>query len=123
MKIGDRMQIYPRLVLTETGEIKPLSRGRIEGDFDDLADLIDELAHALVEDVGGALEDESDRSGAPGIDALKRYVDGLERLDRGDLDGAALAFQAALDAHPQYTEAEAYLIELQPLVAMADTDQ
>ncbi len=123
MKIGDRMQMYPRLVVTETGEIKPLSRGRIEGDFDDLAELIDDLARALVEDVGGVLEGETDRSGAPGIDALKRYVDGLERLDRGDLDGAAMAFQAALDAHPQYEEAEAYLIEIQPLVAMADTDQ
>ncbi|MBD3334258.1 MAG: tetratricopeptide repeat protein [Candidatus Eisenbacteria bacterium] len=116
-RIGDELRLNARLVETETGEI--LKAHLVEGEMDEIFDLVHQLSRHAVEDLGALYNRPLSQQDAD-LKAFLEYAEGLTYLDRGDYDEARAHFEKALEYSPDYAKAERRYRQVLPLMAMGE---
>lgn len=119
-RLDDELRIDARLVKTETGEI--LKTHTVEGDIEDIFELVDGLAEQVVSALSESQSLPKVKEEA-GFEALVEYSRGLRSLDAGDLAVAYKHFQKSATMSPDFEKASTRIRQLQPLVELADASR
>lgn len=120
-KVGDQLQANVRFVDAETGRIDTERYARIQGSFDQIFDLQDELAHKLIQNLNVQAQPQELQKmqtvlkATHSPEAYRFYQQGVQLLRDGgyaQMDEARQAFEQARKADPNYALAYAGLAEI-----------
>lgn len=120
-KVGQQLQANVRLVDTETGQIDPQRFARINGNFEQIFDLQEDLAQKLIQNLNVQAQPQELKDmqtllkATQSPEAYRFYQEGVELLRSGSttkLEPAAQAFHQALNIDPNYVLPYAGLTEV-----------
>lgn len=120
-KVGNQLQANVRFVNAETGQIDPQRFARIQGHFDQIFDLQNELAEKLISQLNVSVQPaekqqiQQSLKATDSTEAYRYYLKGVELLRKRnstEYDEAQQAFEAALKVDPDYALAHAGLADV-----------
>lgn len=118
--VGPRLRIDVRLISVATGEVEASSK--VIGDKADFFALEQRLVDAFACALTEARCDAEAPRGGPDLATVRRYAEGLDLADRGELEQASKVLQGVVAHAPRFTPAKAtYRRVMKRLYAARDT--